>query len=68
MTSRSPSSSERQRRKLVAPSLDPLTLASRKYRDQLDDLKATIGKGDRFTSEDVQTGVQYRDYASTAAS
>jgi len=45
---------------LEAPSLDPLGLPTSKY--PLDLLKRTIGKGDRFVSEDAQTGTQYGDY------
>ncbi len=42
------------------PTLDSLTLPQSKY--PLDLLKQTIGKGDRFVSEDVPTGTQYGDY------
>ena len=42
------------------PSLDPLTLPTSKY--QIDWLLQQIGRGDRFVSEDAQTGTQYGDY------
>nr|MBA2359723.1 restriction endonuclease subunit R [Actinomycetota bacterium] len=45
---------------LREPSVDPLKLPQSKY--PLDLLKRTIGKGDRFVSEDAQTGTQYGDY------
>lgn len=45
---------------LREPTIDPLTLPQSKY--PLDLLKQTIGKGDRFVSEDVPTGTQYGDY------
>jgi type III restriction enzyme len=45
---------------LVSPSVDPLTLPTSKYPFEM--LKATVGKGDRFVSEDAQTGTQYGDY------
>jgi type III restriction enzyme len=45
---------------LEAPSLDPLRLPVSKY--PFDLLKKAIGKGDRFVSEDAQTGTQYGDY------
>lgn len=45
---------------LRAPTLNPLTLPTSKY--QVDLLLRTIGKGDRFISEDAQTGTQYGDY------
>ena len=45
---------------LRAPSLDPLALPVGKY--PLDLLKRNVGKGDRFVSEDAQTGTQYGDY------
>ncbi len=45
---------------LKQPSLDPLALAQSKY--QVDWLLKQIGKGDRFVSEDAQTGTQYGDY------
>ncbi len=47
---------------LLAPSLDPLELPVGRYHAQFDFLKNTIGKGDRFVSEDAQTGIQYGDY------
>ncbi len=43
-----------------APSLDPLALPEGKF--PLDLLKRSVGKGDRFVSEDAQTGTQYGDY------
>lgn len=43
-----------------APTLDPLTLSPSKY--EIDWLLRQIGKGDRFVSEDAQTGTQYGDY------
>ncbi|PDP86572.1 restriction endonuclease subunit R [Glycomyces fuscus] len=45
---------------LKQPSLDPLTLTPSKY--QVDWLLQQIGKGDRFISQDAQTGTQYGDY------
>lgn len=45
---------------LKQPSLDPLTLTPSKY--QVDWLLQQIGKGDRFVSQDAQTGTQYGDY------
>jgi type III restriction enzyme len=45
---------------LRQPSLDPMELAPSKF--QFDWLKSTIGKGDRFVSQDAQTGTQYGDY------
>ena len=45
---------------LRAPTIDPLTLPTSKF--QLDWLLRQIGKGDRFFSEDAQTGTQYGDY------
>jgi type III restriction enzyme len=45
---------------MQAPSLDPLALAPYAY--PFDRLKTMIGKGDRFVSEDAQTGTQYGDY------
>jgi type III restriction enzyme len=45
---------------LEAPSLDPMRLPVSKF--PFDLLKKTIGKGDRFVSEDAQTRTQYGDY------
>jgi type III restriction enzyme len=45
---------------LKQPSLDPLTLTPSKY--QVDWLLQQIGNGDRFVSQDAQTGTQYGDY------
>ena len=45
---------------LRTPSLDPLALPPSKY--PFDLLKRAIGRGDRFVSEDAQTGTQYGDY------
>ena len=45
---------------LRQPSLDPLKLSQSKY--PLDLLKRTIGKGDRFVSQDALHGTQYGDY------
>jgi type III restriction enzyme len=45
---------------LKAPSIDPLKLPPSKY--PFDLLKKAVGKGDRFVSEDAQTGTQYGDY------
>lgn len=45
---------------LREPSLDPLKLPQSKF--PLDLLKRTIGKGDRFVSQDAQFGTQYGDY------
>lgn len=42
------------------PSLDPLKLPVSKY--PFDLLKRSVGKGDRFVSEDAQTGTHYGDY------
>lgn len=42
------------------PSVDPMTLPTSKY--QVDWLIKQIGKGDRFVSQDAQTGTQYGDY------
>ena len=40
--------------------LDPMALPVSQY--PFDSLKKTIGKGDRFVSQDAQTGTQYGDY------
>ncbi|MCZ2817916.1 DEAD/DEAH box helicase family protein [Modestobacter sp. VKM Ac-2984] len=45
---------------LKQPSVDPLLLTPSKY--QIDWLINQIGKGDRFVSQDAQTGTQYGDY------
>jgi len=45
---------------LKQPSIDPMTLSSSKY--QLDWLLKHVGRGDRFLSEDQQTGTQFGDY------
>jgi len=45
---------------LRAPTIDPLTLPVSKY--PLADLIKIIGRGDRFSSHDAQTGTQYGDY------
>ena len=45
---------------LRAPSLDPLSLHPYSY--DLSALKRMVGTGDRFVSEDAQTGTQYGDY------
>lgn len=45
---------------LKAPSLDPMKLPAGKYPFEL--LKKTVGSGDRFVSQDAQTGTQYGDY------
>jgi len=45
---------------LKKPSIDPLTLPVSKYR--VDWLISQIGKGDRFVSQDAQTGTQFGDY------
>ena len=45
---------------LREPSIDPLKLPTSKY--PLDLVKGAIGKGDRFVSQDAQTGTQYGDY------
>ena len=45
---------------LKQPSVDPMMLATSKY--QLDWLIRQIGTGDRFISQDAQTGTQYGDY------
>lgn len=42
------------------PSVDPMTLPTSKY--QVDWLIKQIGTGDRFISQDAQTGTQYGDY------
>ena len=42
------------------PSVDPLALTPSKY--EVDWLLRQIGKGDRFVSQDAQTGTQYGDY------
>lgn len=42
---------------LRQPSVDPMALPSSKY--QVDWLVQQIGKGDRFVSQDAQTGTQY---------
>ncbi len=43
-----------------APTIDPLTLPVSKY--PLAHLIKIIGRGDRFSSHDAQTGTQYGDY------
>ena len=43
-----------------APSIDALGLPP--YRFTFSELKSVVGKGDRFVSEDAQTGTQYGDY------
>lgn len=45
---------------LKAPSLDPLSLPASRF--PFDLLKKTVGQGDRFVSEDAQTGTLYGDY------
>ena len=45
---------------LKQPSIEPMSLPSSKY--QLDWLLKHVGKGDRFVSEDQQTGTQFGDY------
>ncbi len=45
---------------LKQPSVNPMTLSTSKY--QLDWLLKHVGKGDRFVSEDQQTGTQFGDY------
>lgn len=45
---------------LRQPSVDPLTLSASPYPLEL--LLKSIGKGDRFVSQDAQTGTQYGDY------
>jgi type III restriction enzyme len=45
---------------LKQPSVDPLALTPSKY--QIEWLLKQIGKGDRFVSQDAQTGTQYGDY------
>ena len=45
---------------LQTPVIDPLALPPSKY--PFDILKKTVGKGDRFVSQDAQTGTQYGDY------
>lgn len=45
---------------LRQPSIDPLELSTSKY--QLDWLLGHVGKGDRFVSQDAQTGTQFGDY------
>lgn len=45
---------------LRQPSIDPLTLSASPYPLEL--LLKSIGKGDRFVSQDAQTGTQYGDY------
>lgn len=45
---------------LKQPSINPLALTPSKY--QIDWLLNQIGKGDRFVSQDAQTGTQYGDY------
>ncbi|GBQ01730.1 type III restriction endonuclease subunit R [Streptomyces spongiicola] len=45
---------------LRRPSVDPLVLPVSKY--QVDWLIRQVGQGDRFVSEDAQTGTQYGDY------
>ena len=47
---------------LRAPSLDPLSLDPPFSLHDLLWLKRTVGTGDRFVSEDAQTGTQYGDY------
>lgn len=46
---------------LREPSVDPLLLPVANY--DLDWLLKTLGKGDRFVSQDAQTGTQYGDYS-----
>lgn len=45
---------------LRQPSINPLELAPSPY--PLDLIIKTVGKGDRFVSQDAQTGMQYGDY------
>lgn len=45
---------------LRQPSINPLELAPSPY--PLDLIIKTVGKGDRFVSQDAQTGTQYGDY------
>lgn len=45
---------------LVQPSLDPLSLPASPYSADL--LLKAVGSGDRFVSQDAQTGTQYGDY------
>jgi type III restriction enzyme len=45
---------------LKQPSMDPLSLPTSKY--QLDWLLRQVGSGDRFVSQDAQTGTQFGDY------
>lgn len=45
---------------LKAPSLDPMGLPAGRYPFEL--LKKAVGSGDRFVSQDAQTGTQYGDY------
>lgn len=45
---------------MVAPYLDPMSLPASKY--PFESLKRAVGRGDRFVSEDAQTGTQYGDY------
>jgi type III restriction enzyme len=45
---------------LKSPTINPLALPPSKY--PFDQLKAAVGKGDQFVSEDAQTGTQYGDY------
>ncbi|MDQ1581982.1 MAG: type restriction enzyme [Microbacteriaceae bacterium] len=45
---------------LTAPTIDPLILPTSKY--PLADLLGIIGRGDRFSSHDAQTGTQFGDY------
>lgn len=45
---------------LKRPSIDPMRLPTSKY--QVEWLIKQIGKGDRFVSQDAQTGTQYGDY------
>lgn len=47
---------------MMQPMLDPMVLPQGKFVDQLDWLKSTIGKGDKFVSEDIETKTQYGDY------
>src|SRR5690606_37026363 len=42
------------------PSVDPMSLPVSKFPLSL--LKSTVGRGDTFVSEDIQTGTQYGDY------
>lgn len=45
---------------LKRPSIEPLALPTSKY--QLDWLLRQVGRGDRFVSQDAQTGTQFGDY------